>query len=227
MTSVPKSDAIMRERHGSREDSRWPEGAVRALLNSDLVTPPTREALRRRLERDDTKTPRFLERHDFLTLQAVCARLIPQPERLRPIDIAGQLDARLADGIGDGWRYAVMPPDRVAHVRGLQGLDETAEALFGAPFQVIGDDNQDAVLSTVQAGKAPGATWRELSAPYFFKELLAEVVDIYYAHPLAQEEIGYAGMADAHGWQAIGLNERDPHEPTAGAPAVRGQRSVA
>jgi hypothetical protein len=37
--------------------------------------------------------------------------------------------------------------------------------------------------------------------------------ETYYAHPLAQEEIGYAGMADARGWRAIGLDEREAHEP--------------
>jgi hypothetical protein len=47
----------------------------------------------------------------------------------------------------------------------------------------------------------------------YFEELLALVVDVYYAHPLASEEIGYIGMADAHGWQAIGLDQRETHEP--------------
>lgn len=62
-----------------------------------------------------------------------------------------------------------------------------------------------------------------MDAALYFEELLALVVDIYYAHPLASEEIGYTGMADAHGWQAIGLDERETHEPV----SVTGQRGAA
>lgn len=205
-------------------DDQYPPGTVRALIETDLVTPATREALRRRLDRADTTTPRFLDRREFATLQAVRARLIPQPERERPVDIAGCLDDRLADGAGDGWRYVEMPLDRIAHQRGLRGLDETAQALHGAAFTDLDQINQDAVLRLVQAGDPPGAAWRELPAARFFEELLAEVVDIYYAHPLAQEEIGYVGMADAHGWQAIGLDRRDLHEPAAGSRSVTAHR---
>jgi hypothetical protein len=52
-----------------------------------------------------------------------------------------------------------------------------------------------------------------MPANRFFEELLVLATETYYAHPLAQEEIGYAGMADAAGWQAIGLDEREAHEP--------------
>ena len=205
-------------------DDQYPPGTVRALIETDLVTPATREALRRRLDRAATTTPRFLDRREFATLQAVCARLIPQPERERPVDIAGCLDDRLADGAGDGWRYVEMPLDRIAHQRGLRGFDETAQALHGGLFTDLDAESQDAVLRLVQAGKPPGATWRELPPSRFFEEFLAQVVDIYYAHPLAQEEIGYVGMADAHGWQAIGLDRRDLHEPVAGLRPVATRR---
>jgi hypothetical protein len=32
-------------------------------------------------------------------------------------------------------------------------------------------------------------------------------VELHYAHPLVQVSIGYDGMADAHGVQAVGLAE--------------------
>ena len=43
--------------------------------------------------------------------------------------------------------------------------------------------------------------------------MLAELTETYYAHPLAQEEIGYVGMADLPAWTKIGLNEREEREP--------------
>jgi hypothetical protein len=139
--------------------------------------------------------------------------MIPQPERDLPIDLAGGLDCRLADGDGDGWRYARMPSDADMHVRGAAGFDETAQAMLGCGFaQALGME-RDAVLRAAQSGKAEGAVWVTMDSACYFEELLSLLVDIYYAHPLALEEIGYVGMADGHGWQAIGLNERDAHEP--------------
>ena len=162
--------------------------------------------------------PRFFSEGAFETVCAVCDRLIPQPERPRPIDLAGTLDTRLANlqrqgGGGDGWRYAVMPPDRTMHAMGIDGIEQSARAIFGRAFTRLSDPEQDAVLSAVQAGRAGGSIWAAMDGALYFEELLAMVADIYYSHPLASEEIGYAGMADAHGWQAIGLNEREAHEP--------------
>ena len=192
---------------------RYPVGTVRALLDSDLVTAPTAATLRQRLA--------GLEPHpDVLgplaaTLAAVCARLIPQADRMPPIDVAGALHARLASGIGDGWRYAALPPDEVAWRSGLRGIDETARAGFDGDFAALAADEQDDVLRAVQTGTARGAVWRTMPSARFFEDLLAAAVEAYYAHPLAQEEIGYAGMADAHGWRAIGLDQREPQEPLA------------
>jgi hypothetical protein len=186
---------------------------VRALLLTDYVTAPTREALLARLVKAPVTHPRFFTPVEFATLQAACARLIPQEDRSPPIDLAGAIDTRLATAKGNGWRYATMPPDDVAFKRGLAGLDEAADALFGSPLTDLDGPSQDAVLAQVQGDKAPGDTWRSLPAGRFFEELLAEATEFYYAHPLAQEEIGYVGMADAQGWSAIGLGERQGHEP--------------
>ncbi len=198
------------------ESLAYPPGSVRALIESDYVTPATRRAFRQRLRRNNV-APRFFDLHAFATMQAACVRLIPQPERRRPIDLAGELDERIADGTGDGWRYAKMPQDPDMHARGAVGLDQTAQAMFGCVFTQALDSQREAVLHAVQSGEAVGEVWQEMDAACYFEELLALLVDIYYAHPLALEEIGYVGMADGHGWQAIGLDEREAHEPLAGA----------
>jgi hypothetical protein len=193
----------------------YPPGTVRALIESDLVTPPTRRALGERLRRNASATPRFFDAHAFSVVGAACDRLVPQPERDRPIDLARELDARLADGTGDGWRYARMPADCGMHVMGAAGLDQAAQAMFAGGFAALPGAQRDAVLRTVQSGAARGEVWEELDAACYFEELLALVADIYYSHPFALEEIGYVGMADAHGWHAVGLDEREAHEPAA------------
>ncbi|MBA3438546.1 MAG: gluconate 2-dehydrogenase subunit 3 family protein [Pyrinomonadaceae bacterium] len=192
----------------------YPSNTIKALLESDLITTPTREALQVRLnENDADDAPRFFDAQEFTTLRAACSRLIPQPDREHPIDVAVCIDKRLAEGTGNGWRYDSMPSDEEAYRRGLRGLDETAQAMFEAAFHQLGDAHRDEVLYTVKLGKPPGETWQTMPATCFFEELLAEVTEAYYSHPLAQEEIGYAGMADAHGWHAIRLNHLESWEP--------------
>lgn len=193
----------------------WPEGSVRVLLGTDLVREPTRAALQDRLDEPVVTEPDFFTGDAFETLRAMLARLIPQPERGEAgIDVAGAIDADLAAGRGNGWRYASMPPDADAWRRGLAGVDETAGAMFGTSFRRLAEGQQEAVLSSIQAGGAPGATWALMPAHRFFEELLTVAAEAYYAHPLAQEEIGYAGMADTQTWTRIGLNEREGFEPT-------------
>jgi hypothetical protein len=215
VTIALKSIETVHEDVGAGRDlPRWPEGTVRALLTTDLVTAPTRKALQARLDLPAVSSPRWFSVDQFATLAAVCARLIPQTDRTESVDVPGLIDQRLAEGVGDGWRYADMPPDGEAHRRGLRGLDETSQIWFGSTFKLLESVCQDSVLTTVQRGTPPGETWRTLSATRYFEELLAIVVDLYYAHPHAQEEIGYVGMADARGWQVIGLNQRAAHEPS-------------
>jgi len=192
----------------------YPDGTVRALLDTELVTAATRAALEARLDTAPYE-PQFFDGTTYELLRAVVARLFPQPERAEPIELARAIDKRLANGESDGWRYDALPPDREAYRLGLGGINESAQLLFNVPFLAAQPAQQDAVLSAVQKQEAPGKMWEILPAKLFFEELLAELTENYYAHPLAQEEIGYVGMADVPGWHHLGLNNLDPREPEA------------
>lgn len=219
MSVIPNST---QPRLQSHTPATYPSDTVGRLLHTDLVTPKTREVLEGRIAahaKTDKTEPRFFTGAEFRTLERVCDRLIPQPDREHPVDLAGAVDQRLAEGKTDGWRYNSMPPDGEAYRRGLHGLDETARAVFGndrdVRFEALDIAEQDAVLAAVQRGDARGVTWDMMPGNRFFEELLAEVVECYYSHPLAEDEIGYAGFADAHGWQRIGLDRLAPFEPRA------------
>lgn len=198
--------------------SPYPSGTVRALLDTDLVTPATRKALQDRLTAAP-RQPQFFTGEEFALLRQVCDRLIPQPDRAHPIDLVSDIDTRLTEGKTNGWRYDTMPNDGDAFRLGLRGIDETAQTTYNQPFALLTDDEQDNVLLSIQRGDADLSDgWQQLPSNRFFEELLVEVTEIYYAHPLAQEEIGYVGMADAvaakpPGWTHIGLNEHETREP--------------
>ncbi|MBG8555175.1 gluconate 2-dehydrogenase subunit 3 family protein [Hymenobacter guriensis] len=192
---------------------QYPAGTVRALLSTDLVTPATRAALEARLVSTTGYEPQFFDPATYALLEAVAARIFPQPERDEPIALAPGIDKRLAAGLADGWRYDAMPPDREAFRLGLGGINQAAQAQFQQLFIDLSEAEQDAVLKQVAAGTALGDNWNTVPQNRFFEDLLAELTENYYAHPLVQEEIGYVGMADVPGWQRIGLNEREDREP--------------
>jgi len=192
----------------------YPPGTVRALLGTAHVSDATRAAVQARLDAPAAYEPQFLAPETYALLEAVAARLLPQPDRPdRPVPLAPAVDQRLAEGRADGWRYDALPPDREAFRLGLGGIQESAQALFQRDFMALRPEQQDAVLRALAGGHPPGPAWATLDAGRFFEELLAELTETYYAHPLAQEEIGYAGLADLPAWTKIGLNEREAREP--------------
>ncbi|SNR51843.1 gluconate 2-dehydrogenase subunit 3 family protein [Hymenobacter mucosus] len=192
----------------------YPEGTVRALLQTDLVTEATKAALLPRLQ-TTPYTPQLFDASTYELLRAVAACIYPQPEREYPIELAPVIDKRLAEGDSDGWRYDVMPPDREAYRVGLGGINQAAEAMYQQPFVVLARDQQNLVMEAVAAGTAAGTNWQRLPIDRFFEELLAELTEAYYSHPLAQEEIGYVGMADVPGWSHLEPNQLEPREPEA------------
>ncbi len=183
------------------------------LLLTAHVSAATRAALTQRLAATGAAyVPQLLAPETFRLLEAVAARLFPQPERPVPIPLAPAVDQRLAEGRADGWRYDALPPDREAYRLGLGGVQEIAQSLFKADFEALTPENQDAVLTALASGNPPGTTWQTLPADRFFEELLAELTGNYYAHPWAQDEIGYTGYADLPAWTKIGLNEKEARE---------------
>ena len=185
------------------------------LLPTDHVSAATRAALTPRLagaEQAAAYEPRFFAPETYRLLVAVAARLFPQPERPVPIPVAPAVDQRLADGSTDGWRYDALPPDREAYRLGLGGIGQVAQALFQADFEQLAAEQQDAVIRALAGGNPPGEAWHTLPASRFFEEMLAELTENYYAHPWAQDEIGYTGYADLPAWTKIGLNEKEPRE---------------
>lgn len=192
---------------------KYPSSTVRKLLQTDFISPQTKKVLNARLaELDEKYESVFFQRALFKTLKAVADRLIPQADSERYIDLAAAVDRRLTEGKTDGWRYASMPPDGPSYRLGLTAINELSTRKCSRPFAELEPAQQDEILLAVQQGNVAGEEWK-VSPRLFFEELLTELVEAYYSHPLAQEETGYVGMADVHGWKNIGLNNIEPHEP--------------
>ena len=194
-----------------RHDDRYPADTVHSILDTPLVTPATSNALRARLVAPAGSG--VFDAPMRKNLRAACDGLIPQSDRRNLLDVASIVENRLAGGVGDGWRYAEMPDDIAALRNGLVAIDASARRKFGAGFADLDNMVRDRLLACVQLGDVPPDLWPGIDPKRFFETLLVAVIEAYYAHPLAQAEIGYLGMADARGWPDVGLGARAPHEP--------------
>jgi hypothetical protein len=185
------------------------------LLPTSHLSEATRAELTQRLVETSQAAayePQFFAPETYQLFVAVAARLFPQPERPVPIPLIMAVDKRLAEGRSDGWRYDALPPDREAYRLGLGGIEQIAHSLFQQAFEQLAPAQQDAVIESLASGTPPGEIWQSLNATRFFEEMLAELTAVYYAHPWAQDEIGYTGYADLPGWTKIGLNEKEARE---------------
>ena len=135
--------------------------------------------------------------------------------------IAPWIDEKLYEDQRDGYRYEELPPQREAWRLGLKGIDEAARALFGGQtFVELDTLSQDVVLRHIERGDVHGATWERLPPARFFKSVLSlTIVKIYYAHPLAWNEIGYSGPSSPRGhvrkWEG-GVDPWEAQEGKAG-----------
>jgi hypothetical protein len=192
---------------------RYPGYNVLSKRNSPSWNEQTRRVVDERLA-IQPDAHRFLEDREFLTLQAVCARIIPQPgDRAQPAPLAAMIDQKLEKDSREGYRDYRLPPQREAWRRGLRALEAEALQRHGKPFHQLEVKEQDTLLTAVQKGAAHDAAWGDMPPQIFFKKrLLHDIASSYYAHPVSWNEIGFGGPASPRGYVRLDYDRRDPWE---------------
>ena len=159
---------------------------------------------------------RFFSAEEARLMQAVCDRLLPQDDRdeAHRIPVVNYIDERLYSRRIDGYRFEDMPPDHEAHRLGLQAIDIIARHMYGKPFQKLDQTQQDSVLKSIHDGNPPAAheIWQKMSIHHFWMLILQDVLDAYYAHPYAWDEIGFGGPAYPRGYMRLERGEPEPWE---------------
>jgi hypothetical protein len=169
------------------------------------------------LERVERIPPiRFFTGDEARLMTALADRLIPQEDRdeAHRIPVVNTVDYRLYEGISDGYRFEDMPPDPEAFRLGLQGIDAIAVHMHGKPFVECTIGQQDAVLWTLHDGEPPAGEeiWERVPAARFWLLLLQDVIEAYYAHPYAWDEIGFGGPAYPRGYFRLERGRPEPWE---------------
>ena len=174
----------------------------------------TRRVVRDRME----KLPpiRFFTPEEAQVMTAVCNRLLPQDDRddEHKIPIINYIDDRLYKKRISGYRFDDMPPDDEAYQLGIQAIEEIAQHLHHKSFTDLGPKEQDEVLLTIQQHQplAGHEIWQKMSIQHFWLLMLQDVVEVYYAHPYAWDEIGFGGPAYPRGYMRLERGEPEPWE---------------
>lgn len=148
------------------------------------------------------------------TLETLCDLVIPQTHRPaeRRVPIAPWIDD-LCQGRTEPFRFDDMPPNDVAWDWGLEGVEQTAEALFHQSFTSLDTTQQQRVLDSIRDGRAPGDVWQRMPAGRWWEFIaVRQIAGVYYAHPEAWDEIGFGGPAYPRGYLSLNHGDREPWE---------------
>jgi Gluconate 2-dehydrogenase subunit 3 len=133
--------------------------------------------------------------------------LTGQPREPR-IPVLAMVDARLAAGETDGWRYDDMPEDGQAWRETLAHLDADAKARCGATFAEAAEAGRHQLIQAVQ----DSGDWHGLRAAHVWSLWTRYACTALYSHPDAWAEIGFPGPAYPRGYKNAGVGKLEPFE---------------
>jgi len=133
------------------------------------------------------------------TVSAIVQRLIPTDENgpgAKEAGVERYIDWVLSSPLNT--RRTPNNPDSDltdAYAAGLRAIDSYAQATHGSPFAKLSPDQQDAILTAMEANTAPGFTPDSRS---FFNLIRGHAVQGMFCDPY------YGGNANFVGWELIG-----------------------
>jgi hypothetical protein len=150
----------------------------------------------------------FFDAREEACARALLDRLLAQEQQPR-VPVLEMVDARLANHVGDGWRFDDMPDDGEAWKRSLAALDREAQVRCGRPFSRLDAQAQKDIIETVRTAKG---AWQGLPAGHVYDLWMRYGCAAFYSHPWAWNEIGFGGPAYPRGYENLGIDKRERWE---------------
>ncbi len=212
----PRPSWLPRQRRGITPQmiGRYPDYDV--LESADTWDEVTRDVVMARLEQPGPL--RFFDSAEEPILRAFCDVTTGQDREPR-VPVAESVDAKLADGLLDGFQYADMPDDREVWHLVLRGLDHTAGALFSTSFARCGLESQEQIVAEFADGTLTGGPWDQVNVARAWSVCMRAILSGFYSHPWAWNEIGFGGPAYPRGYMRTGAD--NPIEPFESRGATR------
>jgi hypothetical protein len=152
---------------------------------------------------------RFFTPAEEAAARSLFDQLLAQHGELR-VPVVNMVDARLAEEQTDGWHYDNMPRDGEAWRATLAALDREATSRAGCTFPCLDPGQQAALLQDICT--LHQELWHGLPADRVWSLWTRYACTAFYSHPLAWDEIGFAGPAYPRGYKNLGVDRLDPFE---------------
>jgi len=137
------------------------------------------------------------------TLKAFCDIATAQDSEPR-IPVLSYIDEKLATTTGDGYQYYDLPADGETWRRVARGLDEEARRRSYDSFAAAPEDVQVYIVHDFSQAKMHGGVWETVNVGRAWTVVMRYVVQAFYSHPWAWNEIGFGGPAYPRGYGAFG-----------------------
>jgi Gluconate 2-dehydrogenase subunit 3 len=159
--------------------------------------------------------PRFFTDTERASAAALLNQITGQCDEPLGVPVLEMVDARLAAGETDGWRYADMPEDGQAWRDTLGYLDKDAHARCGTGFADAPERDQTEMIQAVQDSR----DWHGMSASRVWSLWTRYACTAFYSHPYAWSEMGFPGPAYPRGYKNAGVGKLEPFEVRDARPA--------
>jgi hypothetical protein len=159
--------------------------------------------------------PLFFTEAERASAAVLLDQLTGQCDEPMGVPVLEMVDARLAAGETDGWRYADMPEDGQAWRDTLGYLDKDAHDRCGTSFAAAPRHDQAAIIQAVQ----DASEWHGLNAPRVWSLWTRYACTALYSHPYAWSEMGFPGPAYPRGYKNAGVGKLEPFEVGDARPA--------
>lgn len=202
--SGPPADpeGLPRQRRGvtPQMHGRYPDYDV--LAEMEHWDEETRRVVLDRVER--VPEIHFFSEAEAATLGAFCDAVTGQDREPR-IPVLRFVDAKLYERRLDGYRYAELPDDADTWRLVARGLDEAARERGAESFAAAPTRLRLEVCAAFHRGELSGGAWEEAPAGLAWKVVMRAVLEAFYAHPWAWNEIGFGGPAYPRGYARMGV----------------------
>jgi gluconate 2-dehydrogenase subunit 3-like protein len=147
------------------------------------------------------------------TLRAFADVVLAQDAEPR-VPVVEMVDEKLAAGRLDGYQYEDMPDDRATWQIVLAGLDHSAREWHGsASFADCDAANREGIVKALASAQLTGGPWEQLNVSRAWAVCTRMLLEAFYSHPWAWNEIGFGGPAYPQGYMRLGpLGVLEPRE---------------
>jgi hypothetical protein len=146
---------------------------------------------------------RFFEPREVETLSVFADLFLAQDSEPR-IPVLAFVDEKLFLGKGDGYQYFDLPEDGEVWRTVARGLDEEAGKRGADRFATLSVTRQLEVVHDFANGKLYGGAWATLNVSRAWSVVTRDMLQQFYSHPWAWNEIGFGGPAYPRGYSRFG-----------------------